>query len=176
MADVNEPKKETVRIDVPPPPALPPGHAGELRDDRESPEAATAADVNVKSPDLPGLGQRPLPPPPPGPPASEKPAAETPAPSPFPAPPPPAPPSPGPKKETARIEFVPEPRLGAAKGMTSKTQPLIMTPAPSAQGAPVLVAPQDSRAAVDSIPMPLCWALLAVSAITFIIQLWTYFS
>jgi len=32
MADSNEPKKETVRIAVPPPPAKPPGAGNESRD------------------------------------------------------------------------------------------------------------------------------------------------
>ena len=197
MANATEPKKETVCIAVPPAPVANPVPPNDARHDTELAAAATAARSNVNPPNLPGLAQAPKPPLPPRPPAIEPIASATQSPqamsfkppppnlqkpveaataSRFPATQPtPALASPGPKKETARIEVAPEPKSTAPKAKMSKTQPLIITPAPSAKDSPVLIAPENSGAVLDSIPMSLCWALLAVSIITFIIQLWTYF-
>jgi hypothetical protein len=58
----------------------------------------------------------------------------------------------------------------------AKTQPLIPAPPSPPQRAPITVLPKVDTAIIDSIPQPLCWALLALSAIVFIVQLWTYFS
>jgi hypothetical protein len=58
----------------------------------------------------------------------------------------------------------------------AKTQPLITAPPASAESAPVFVAPGEPDTPLDSIPMSLCWGLLAISALLFIIQLWIYFS
>jgi hypothetical protein len=34
----------------------------------------------------------------------------------------------------------------------------------------------EESAMVNAIPMPICWALLGVSSVILIIQIWTYFS
>lgn len=41
---------------------------------------------------------------------------------------------------------------------------------------PAAVAHPAPQGLVESVPTQLCWALLGVSALTLIIQLWTYFS
>jgi hypothetical protein len=81
----------------------------------------------------------------------------------------------GPKKETARVT----PRLDpsakpAPMVQMKKTQPLITMPESVPQSAPLTVA-RDSAAIVDAIPKPLCWAVLSVSAVILIIQIWNYF-
>lgn len=76
---------------------------------------------------------------------------------------------PGPKKETARITILPKP----AVNMT-KTQPLIMRPAAVVQTSPVVVATSSATDAFDSIPRWLCWGLLGISALIFFIQIWNY--
>jgi len=58
----------------------------------------------------------------------------------------------------------------------AKTQPLMAMPLSAAQAAPVKVGDSPPEAIIDAIPTPFCWALLGVSAVTFLIQLWTYFS
>jgi hypothetical protein len=58
----------------------------------------------------------------------------------------------------------------------AKTQPLIPAPPSPPQRAPITVLPKVDTTIIDSIPQPLCWALLVLSAIVFIVQLWTYFS
>jgi hypothetical protein len=85
-------------------------------------------------------------------------------------------PSPGPKKETARITVLPDPPVKSTPTVQmKKTQPLINMPAPRTEKAPITVAPPAPSAIVDSIPMPLCWTLLALSAVVLIIQIWGYF-
>jgi hypothetical protein len=199
-----EPKKETVRI------ALPPRPEPKLDPQNGEPKRDTARIVlPSRTPVLPP--RRPptaLTPPSP---VSVEPAAEAPLTSlrrppvqstqqpaaspvlqPLPkpaAPPPPAPPasvtplpkpgsfgvSPGPKKETARITILPKPvpLTKPAVNMT-KTQPLIMRPAAVMPASPVIVATSAARDPFDSISRPLCWALLGVSALIFIIQIWNY--
>jgi hypothetical protein len=85
-------------------------------------------------------------------------------------------PSPSPKKETARIAIMPEPRSAPATVKMSKTQPLITAPEPMRETAPISIEPASSSEAIESIPVPLCWALVGISALIFIIQVWTYFS
>jgi hypothetical protein len=80
--------------------------------------------------------------------------------------PPPIPPFLGPKKETVRIPLVPEPLRSAQK----KTQPLIAMPNVVPQNPPIAVAP------VEKSSMLLYWMLLGISALILIIQIWTYFS
>jgi hypothetical protein len=80
----------------------------------------------------------------------------------------------GPKKETARITVLPDPPARPGVQM-KKTQPLIDVPAASAPETPLTVAPQP-RITIQQIPKPLCWALLGVSAVILIIQIWSYFS
>jgi hypothetical protein len=93
----------------------------------------------------------------------------------------PMPPSASPKKETARITVLPDPPSKPAVQM-KKTQPLIDLPATQAPSPTVTVAPAPvpapptPRLGVDEIPVPLCWALLAVSAAILIIQIWNYLS
>jgi hypothetical protein len=86
-----------------------------------------------------------------------------------------APVHPGPKKETARITILPKPlpTPKPAVNMT-KTQPLIMRPAAVVQAAPVVIIPSKAVDPFDSIPRSLCWGLLGISALIFIIQIWNY--
>ena len=178
MADSNEPKKETVRIAVPPPPAKPPGAGNESRDTMRinlparppstvPPPPARPPDSvkSVKSPQFfpPSL---PSPPSSPKPPAASHPMASSSAAS-----------SPGPKKETARIAVLPDPRPNASPALPmKKNQPLITMPESTSQSAPLTVAPKDTSAMVDAIPMPFCWTLLGVSTVILIIQIWNYLS
>jgi hypothetical protein len=85
-------------------------------------------------------------------------------------------PLPGPKKETARIVTMPEPQPSAPTVKMSKTQPLITAPDPEREMPPISIAPPSVDDVIESIPVSLCWALLAVSALLFIVQLWTYLS
>ena len=90
-----------------------------------------------------------------------------------------------PKKETARITVLPDPPNKPAVEM-KKTQPLIDLPAATGPVSKVTVAPAPvppkpipkSRieTAIDEIPMPLCWALFATSAVILILQIWNYLS
>ncbi|HEY1582026.1 MAG TPA: hypothetical protein VGF73_02880 [Chthoniobacterales bacterium] len=83
----------------------------------------------------------------------------------------------GPRKETARIGALPDSPMKA----TVKLSPLQPTSTPpagvirTAPAAPV-VANQPATGLVESVPLTFCWALLGISAVTFLIQLWTYFS
>ena len=77
-----------------------------------------------------------------------------------------------PQQETARV---PTRKMTRTVRM-AKTQPLMAMPLSAAQATPVKVADSPPEAIIDSIPTPFCWALLGVSAVTFLIQLWTYFS
>jgi hypothetical protein len=89
----------------------------------------------------------------------------------------------GPKKETARISIVPDRPAPSAPAKMAKTQPLVMAPEAKAPSAPVTVAPSlpaVPRAAdptgIDAIPRPLVWTVFGISAVTFLIQIWNYFS
>jgi hypothetical protein len=177
MADSNEPKKETVRIDrlpesVSKPPApdtksretvriqlglrqpsdkLPPPIPAE-----PSPVLEPAAQV-LTSPEV-----FPSPPAPPPPSTKPSPAAQAPVPGAL---------SSSPKNETARIPRMPEPPSRPLPTVQmKKTQPLIAMPHTAPQSASIAVALAEKTA------MPLCWVLLGVSAIILIIQIWTYFS
>ncbi len=204
MADQKEPKKETVRITLPPPPAGP-ATAG-----RET------ARINLPA-RPPANGMAPRPPISAGAPAARPPQAQTPLPPPparavapppvfrkAPVPPPsassaapagvaplmprPAPVAPvgsgtassaGPRKETARISLLPEPPTRPAPVVEmKKTQPLITMPERAKQTASIAVnlAPTAVETFIDEIPMPLCWALLAASIATLTIQIWNYLS
>ena len=206
MAETSEPKKETVRIKLPPrsasdstssnnrkretvrinlPPRAPNNVAGNAPTPKPPPVPPASG---ARSPLLPGLGQRPKPPsfpvpsiadPVPSPihsPSISEDLAEAPLPAVSTTPVAPGPPSPGPKKETARIAIMPEPRTAAPTVKMSKTQPLITAPEPTRQIPPIAVEPEETHEMIESIPVPLCWALLGVSALLFIIQLWTYLS
>jgi hypothetical protein len=57
-----------------------------------------------------------------------------------------------------------------------KTQPLSTMPEPSAPLNPITVAPamHEVEMVHDAIPMALCWALLGMSAVVLIAQIWNY--
>ncbi len=186
MANLAGPKKETVRITLPPEPTAAPAEAPSEKRDT----------VRINLPACPPVSPSTSPP-------ESVPKPSTPAPRP-PAPPqvltprsgvspavtsattgagaaatPPLPVTPptnasSPKKETARITVLPDPPARPAVQM-KKTPPLIDMPAASAPETPLTVAPETPMA-TDQIPKPLCWALLGVSAAILIIQIWSYFS
>ncbi len=56
------------------------------------------------------------------------------------------------------------------------TQPLSAPPVGTIRQMPVKVAPVPPVALVESVPATFCWALLGVSALILLTQLWTYFS
>jgi len=167
MAEPNPPKKETVRIELPLPPATkPPGAPAKPRET-----------VRIQLP-LRETGNPPVPSspqtgagstaedisstnffPPPKPPVASTPLSAS-------VRPPQASPSPGPKRETVRIPLMPEPLRSAQK----KTQPLMAMPQVAPQNPSIAVAPSEKGS------MLLYWTLLGVSALILIIQLWTYFS
>lgn len=185
MAEPSEPKKETVRIAVTPPPTK---EATEGRDTvritlptrppaspplpAPAPPGAGVPRPPVAKPLIPPAPSRPVqpprfvPPPPPPPPTSGVPVSR-PVPSPMPAV--------GPKKETARITLLPDPPAPTGVQM-KKTQPLIdmpsMAPPPM---TPVAVASEPTPV-VSAIPMALCWGLLGVSAAILLIQILNYIS
>jgi hypothetical protein len=81
-----------------------------------------------------------------------------------------------PKKETVRISVLPEAPTKPAVEM-KKTQVLIDLPVVKAPTTRVTVAPApQSVSRINEVPMPLCWALFAVSAATLLIQIWNYLS
>ena len=151
MADSNEPKKETVRIAVSPQPSSPPPAPAESQDT-----------VRIHLPTRPPTN------PPPAPADSPSPtrgaAAAMPAPRTTPAP----------KKETARISVLPDPPAKPAVQM-KKTQPLIDLPMIETPSTTVTLTPRP-QLGIDQMPMPLCWALLAVSTAILILQIWNYLS
>jgi hypothetical protein len=65
-----------------------------------------------------------------------------------------------PKNETARISILP--RTATIAPAIKATQP-----------APVSTTPQPV-APIDTIPRPLCWTMLGISAVIFLIQIWNY--
>jgi len=163
MAERDQPKKETVRIEVPHPPVTPP----------PPPSVKPRETVRIQLP-VRETGNAPVPSspqsapedisstnffPPPKPPAATRPLSTS-------VRPPSIPSSLGPKKETVRIPLMPEPSRSAQK----KTQPLIAMPNVVPQNPPIAVAP------VEKSSMLMYWMLLAMSALIFIIQIWTYFS
>jgi len=159
MADSNEPKKETVRITVSPPPSSPSSAPGESRET-----------VRIHLPSRPPAN-------PPSAPAESPSPART-ATAAMPASMTPS----APKKETARITVLPDPQPKPAVQM-KKTQPLIDLPAMETPATTVNLAPAPEPAPkpkpqprVDRVPMPLCWTLLAVSAAISILQIWNYLS
>ena len=160
MAEPDQPKKETVRIELPVPPAPEPPEA------TVKPRETVRIQLPVRE-----TGSPPVPsssPPKTGSPAENISSKPPPASKPLAASVRPAPASPpeGPKRETVRIPLMPEPLRSAQK----KTQPLIGMPQMAPQNPPIAVAPAEKNS------MLLYWALLAISALILIIQIWTYFS
>ena len=163
MAEPDQPKKETVRIEMPYPPIMKPPESN------VKPREIARIQLPVSgngSPSVPSSSQS-VPGdisstnffPSPKPPVASRPLSAS-------AGPPPIPPSLGPKKETVRIPLTPEPLRSARK----KTQPLIAMPNVVPQNPPIAVAP------VAKSSMLLYWMLLGISALILIIQIWTYFS
>ena len=166
MAEADQPKKETVRIELPHPPVTPPpappAPSVKPRETvriqlpvRETGNAPVSSSPQSAPEDISSTNFLP----PPKPPAATRPLSDSVRASPI-------PPSLGPKKETVRIPFTPEPLRSAQK----KTQPLMAMPNVVPQNPPVAVAP------VEKTSMLMYWMLLAMSALILIIQIWTYFS
>src|SRR6516165_11322290 len=163
MAEPDQPKKETVRIQLPvPPPPTSPQQSVKSREavSIQLPVHETGNPVVSSSPqsapkDISSTNFFP----PPKPPAASRPLSGS-------VSPPPIPPSLGPKKDTVHIPLVPESLRSAQK----KTQPLIAMPNVVPQNPPIAVVP------VEKSSMLLYWMLLGISALILIIQIWTYFS
>jgi len=163
MAEPDQPKKETVRIQLPVPPPAKPSEPG------VKPRETVRIQLPVRETGNPSVPSSPQS-------ASEDISSTNffPPPKPTPAPrpissserPPAIPSSLGPKKETVRIPLMPEPLRSSQK----KTQPLMAMPNVVPQNAPIAVAP------VEKSSMLLYWVLLGISALILIIQIWTYFS
>ena len=163
MAEPDQPKKETVRIELPLPPATKPSEP------TVKPRETVRIQLPVRETGGPTVPHSPqsVPEdisstnffPPPKPPTASTPLSAS-------MRPPPASPPSGPKRETVRIPLMPEPLRSAQK----KTQPLIAMPQATSQNPPIAVAPAEQSS------MPLYWMLLGVSALILIIQIWTYFS
>ena len=161
MAEPDQPKKETVGIQLPvPPPPNTPQQTVKPRETvgiqlpvRETGNSSVPSSPQSASEDVSSTNFFPPPP------AASRPLSGS-------VNPPPIPPSLGPKKETVRIPLVPEPLRSAQK----KTQPLIAMPNVVPQNPPIAVAP------VEKSSMLLYWMLLGISALILIIQIWTYFS
>ena len=80
----------------------------------------------------------------------------------------------GPNKETARISPLPRPTpAGTPPVNLTKTQPLPVHPAVPVQPVPAVITSRPITP-VDAIPRSLCWALLAISTVIFLIQIWNY--
>lgn len=163
MAEPAQPKKETVRIQLPHPPVTKPAEPG------VKPHETVRIQLPVRETGSPPVPSSPQPAPedisstnffpPPMPPTASKPLSASPRPLPT------SPPS-GPKRETVRIPLMPEPLRSAQK----KTQPLIAMPDAVLRNPSIAVAP------VEKSSMLLYWMLLGISALILIIQIWTYFS
>jgi|SRR5262245_40045931 len=183
MAEPDEPKKETVRIQFPvPPPPKPPQQTVNPR------ETVRIQSPVPPSPNPPQQTVKPretvriqLParetggPPGPSPQSASEDVLSTDSPLPKPpaavrslsaSVPPSIPAASGPKKETVRLPLTAEPLRSAQK----KTQPLIAMPNVIPQNPPIAVVP------VGESSMLLYWILLGISALILIIQIWTYFS
>jgi hypothetical protein len=81
----------------------------------------------------------------------------------------------GPKKETARISILPRPAATPAPSINmTKTQPLLVHPPASVQAAAPVIITSKPLAPLDAIPRPLCWTVLGISALIFLIQIWNY--
>ena len=188
-----EPKKETVRIALPPRPQQPgsvpsiekrdtarivlPARAPVTPIRREPPKitplpaseatADTPPTILRRPPTVTPANTSPLLQPLPKPPGMEDasaPVAPTEAPSIH----------RGPKKETARISVLPRPAATPAPAVNmTKTQPLLVHPSAAIPAAPVIITSKP-LAPLDAIPRSLCWAVLGISALIFLIQIWNY--
>lgn len=90
----------------------------------------------------------------------------------------------GPKKETARAGTLPDNPSAASRNLMTKTQPLVVAPAAKIHTGTVAAAPApaDAKSAakgsifdrLDAVPLPICWGIFAISAVTLLIQIWNY--
>jgi len=164
MAEPDQPKKETVRIQLPHPPVTKPSEPGVKPHEtvriqlpvRETGTSPIPSSSSLPSENISSTNFFP----PPKPPAVSRPLSASVA------PPPPIPSPSGPKKETVRIPVTPE----SLRSSQKKTQPLIPMPNVVSQNPPIAVAPVEKNS------MRLYWLLLVMSALILIIQIWTYFS
>ena len=163
MAEPDQPKKETVRIQLPHPPVMKPSEPGVKPHETVRIKLPVREGGNSPMASLPPSGTEDMSSrnffPPPKPPTASRPLSAS-------VHPPPIAPPLGPKQETVRIPLTPEPLRSSLK----KTQPLIAMPAVVSRNPPIAVAP------VEKSSMLLYWMLLAMSALILIIQIWTYFS
>jgi hypothetical protein len=194
MADSNEPKEDTIRIDLPPQPGSklpgPDTKSREtvriqlgLRQPSDSPQprklSGVADTLPLHAPTEPIRVSKPaaqvltspevFPPSSATPQASTEPASASQASASVDTLP--GAPSSSPKKETARIPRMPDPLAKPVPNVQmKKTQPLIAMPHTAPKKASIAVAPAEKSI------RPLCWVLLGVAATILIIQIWTYFS
>jgi hypothetical protein len=173
MADPNEPKDETIRIDLlPQSVSKSPGPDTKSRETvriqlglRQPPDKLPFRIPTEPSPVSEPAAQvltsaEVFPPPPLS--TQSSPAAQAAVPDAL---------SSGPKNETARIQRMPDlPSQPLPAVEMKKTQPLIAMPHAAPKRASIAIAPAEKSG------MPLCWVLLGVSATILIIQIWTYFS
>lgn len=78
----------------------------------------------------------------------------------------------GPRKETARIADSP---MKATVRLSGLQRPGVPS-GPVIRTAPPAFANLPARDLVETVPTQLCWVLLGISALTLLIQLWTYFA
>ena len=166
MAEPDQPKKETVRIEVPHPPVTPPPAP-------PAPSVKPRETVRIQLP-VRESGNAPVPSPPQSAPAAPRPLSAS-------VRPPSIPPSLEPKKETTRISeslhsaqkntqpLMAMPNVIPQKSQ-KKTQPLMAMPDVIPQNPPIAVAP------VEKSSMLMYWMLLGMSALILVIEIWTYFS
>ena len=188
MADPNEPKKETVRIVLPPqePVAKPSGTNTRSRDTvriqlppRQSANTLPHQPLDAPTPPAradvpPSLFASPEASSAPSPPEPVIPSAPVPDSGSVSAAPELI--SLGPNKETARVPLMPEPPAMPAPAIEmKKTQPLFAMPQITPQRPSIAVTAAE-KGEENAIPMPICWVLLGVSTVILIIQIWTYFS
>ena len=162
MAEPDQPKKETVRIHLPPPPVTKPSESG------VKPHETVRIQLPARETGIPSAPSSPKSAPgeispttfflPPKPPLASRPLSASVSPLPV--------PSPSVVEKTVRIQLAPEPLPSSQK----KTQPLMAMPNVVSQNPPIAVAPAEKSS------MRLYWLLLAMSALILIIQIWTYFS
>lgn len=163
MAEPDQPKKETVRIQLPVPPPTKPAEPSVKPHEtvriqlpvRQSGSPPVPSSTPSASEDISSTNFFP----PPKPPTASRPLSGSVRPAPI-------SPASGPKRETVRIPLMPEPLRSAQK----KTQPLIAMPNVVPQSLPIAVAPAEKSS------MLVYWMLLGISALILIIQIWTYFS
>ena len=147
MADSVEPRKETVRIGIPP-----------------TPSSATASEtMRIDLPVRPPLPQRPMPPPSGTtlmPPDSTVIAS-------------------GPRKETARMGLLSGPPPAIVQLKKTQSLPRMPEAVPPSVSLDTVPHPEPDLLEQETaygIPIAFCWALLGLSAVILLIQIWTYFS